>query len=113
MQHSHPLAMEEVGEEAFQEEDATIVLRMLLVEDKIKTPFIQVVIGLLSKKFNVIIARNLVIMHMNVGRRSMTKEIKVKTSRVTPRLQSAQFSWHVHLQLNAMLSKKFHLTYGI
>ena len=37
------------------EEDATKVLQMLLVEERIKTQVIQVVIGLINKKFNVIL----------------------------------------------------------
>ena len=57
---------------------------MSLVEDRIKTAVNQVVIGLTSKKFNVITAINLVIVHMNAGRSSMTKEGKVKTKGVTP-----------------------------
>ena len=48
---------------------------------------------------------------MNVGRSSMTKERKVKTSQATPTLRPRQCFWHVLPQLNAMLSKKFHVTW--
>ena len=68
---------------------------------------------MISKTFNVIIARNLVIMHMNAGRSSMTKESKDKTSQATIALRRAQCCWHVHPHLNAMLSKKVHATYDI
>ena len=36
-----------------------------------------------------------------------------KTSRATPTLRPTQCFWHAHPQLNAMFSKKFHVTYGI
>ena len=52
---------------------------MSLVEDKIRTLVNQVVAGLI-KKINVIIARNLVIMHMNAGISSITKERKARTN---------------------------------
>ena len=67
----------EVEEETSQEEDIAVVSRMSLVDDKIITQVIQVVAGLINKKFNVIIVRNLVIMHMNAGRSNITKEGKV------------------------------------
>ena len=57
----------EEKEVVFLEENVIIVLQMLLVEFKIRTPVIQVVTGLINKKFNVIIVRNLVSMHMNAG----------------------------------------------
>ena len=74
--------MEEVGgeknpeaeEDVLPEEDVTEVLQMLLVEERIRIQVSQVVIGLINKKFNVIIVINLVIMHMNVGRNNITKE---------------------------------------
>ena len=59
----------EVEEEVFLEEDAPIVTRMSLVEDKIRTIVNQVVTSLINKKYNVIIARNLDILHMNVGKK--------------------------------------------
>ena len=80
----------EAKKETSQEEDASTVPRMSLVEERIKTQVIQVVTGLINKKFNDIIARNLVIMHMNAGRSSMTKDRKVRTSRRTPTLRRAQ-----------------------
>ena len=89
------------------------VLRMSLVEDRIRTPVIQVVTGLINKKNDFIIARNLVIMHMNAGISSMTKEGKAKTSQATPKIPREQCCWHVHPRLSATLSKKFHVTYGI
>ena len=80
--------MEEAGgdlileeeEEVFPEEDAAAVLQISLVEDKIRTLVIQVVTSLINQTLNVIIVRNLVIMHMNAGRSSMTKESKAITS---------------------------------
>ena len=54
----------EVEEENSQEEDASIVSWMSLVENRIRTES-QVVKDLINKKFNVIIVRNLIIMHMN------------------------------------------------
>ena len=53
---------------------------MSAVEEKIKTKVSQVARGLINKTFNVIIVRNLVIMHMNVGRNNMTKEGKSQIS---------------------------------
>ena len=70
----------EAEEETSQEEDTTPVLHMSLVEDKLKTQLNQVVRGLINKKFNSIIVINLVVMHMNARRSSMTKEGKDKTS---------------------------------
>ena len=83
--------MEEVGgeiiseqeEETSQEEDAVVVLQMLLVEDRIRTRVIQVVTGLINQRFNVIIVKKMVIMHMNVGRSNITKESKARISRRT------------------------------
>ena len=63
---------------------------MSLVKDKIRTPVIQVVTGLKNKKFNVIIVRILVIMHMNAGRSNMTKEGKAQVSRPTLALRQVQ-----------------------
>ena len=54
----------EAEEEVLQEEDEAKVLQMLLVEESIRIQVIQVAKGLINKKFNVIIVRNLVIMHM-------------------------------------------------
>ena len=103
----------EVEEETSQEEDATVVLHISLVEDIIITQVIQVVKGLINKKYNIIIVRNLVIMHMNAGRSNMTKESKARTSRRTLEICRVQFSWHAHPQLNAIPFKKVDLTYGI
>ena len=72
------------------EEDGKVVPQMSLVEDIIRTPSIQVVTGLISKKYNVITTIKLAIMHMNAGRNSMTKEGKSKTSEATPTLHQAQ-----------------------
>ena len=58
----------EAEEEFIQEEDEAEVLQMSVVEEIIRTQVIQVAKGLINKKFNVIIVRNLVIMHMNPGR---------------------------------------------
>ena len=55
-------------EETSQEEDASVVLQMLLVEDRIRTQVSQVVTGLINQRFNFITVKNLVIMHMNAGR---------------------------------------------
>ena len=77
----------EEEEEVLLEKDEVKVLQMLLVEERIRTQVIQVAIGLINKKFNVIIVRNLVIMHMNAGRNNMTKEGKApnqSTSTNTP-----------------------------
>ena len=63
-------------EETSQEQESATVLWMSLVEDRFRTPFSQVVIGFIKKKFNFIIVRNLVIMHMNVERSTMTKKAK-------------------------------------
>ena len=80
----------EVEEETSQEEDATTVPWISLVEDIIRTQVSQVARGLINKKFNVIIVRNLVIMHMNVGRNNMTKEGKAQICWPTPALQQVQ-----------------------
>ena len=55
----------EVEEETSQEEDAATVPRISLVDDRIRTLISQVVRHLINKKFNVIIVRKFVIMHMN------------------------------------------------
>ena len=54
---------------------------------QIRSIVIQVVTSLINKKFNVIIARKMVIFHMNVKRSSITKEIKVKTTQSTTTLK--------------------------
>jgi len=61
------------------------------VVERIKTQVSQVVGGLINKKFNVIIVRNLVIMHMNGGRNNMAKEGKPQISRPTPTLSQVQY----------------------
>ena len=80
----------EVEEEVLPKEDAVTVLRMSLVEERIRTQVSQVVIGLINKKFNVIIVRNLFIMHMNARRINITMERKSKTNHQTPALCRAQ-----------------------
>ena len=80
----------EAEEEVLQEEDATEVLQMSLVEERIRIQVSQVARGLINKKFNVIIVINLVIIHMNVGRNNMTKEGKSHIIRPTPSLHQAQ-----------------------
>ena len=90
--------MEEAGEETIpkveeetsQEEDATTVPQMSLVEERIRTQVIQVVTGLINKKINLIIMRNLFIMHMNAGRINITMERKSKTNHHTRALRRAQ-----------------------
>ena len=52
-------------EEVLQEEDEVEVLQMSVEGEIIRTQVSQVARGLINKKFNVIIVRNLVIMHMN------------------------------------------------
>ena len=56
-------------EEVLPEENEAEVLQLLMVEERIRIQVSQVVNGLINKKFNVI-------MHMNVGRNSITKEEK-------------------------------------
>ena len=80
----------EAEEETSQEEDAAVVLQMLLVEDRIITQVNQVVTGLINQRFNVITVKKLVIMHMNAGRSNMTKENKARISRRTPAFRRAQ-----------------------
>ena len=80
----------EAEEEVIQEEDEAEVLQMSVVEKIIKTQVIQVTRGLINKTSNVIIVRSLVIMHMNAGRRNMTKEGKAQVSRATPALRQVQ-----------------------
>ena len=70
----------ESEEEVLQEEDMIEVLQMSLVEERNRIQVNQVVRGLINKKSNVIIVRNLVIMHMNAGRDNMTKEGKAQIS---------------------------------
>ena len=76
----------EAQEEVLQEEDEAEVLQMSVAEEITRSHDSQVAIGLINKKFNVIIARNLEILHINVGRSSMTKESKVRTNRAIPSL---------------------------
>ena len=57
----------EAEEEFILEEDAIEILQKSLVEERIRIQDIQVVRGLINKKSNVIIIRNLVIVHMNAG----------------------------------------------
>ena len=80
----------EAEEEFLQEEDEVEVLQMSVAEEKIRTQVNQVARGLINKKINVIIIRNLVIMHMNAGRNNMTKEGKAQVSRPAPTLRQAQ-----------------------
>ena len=80
----------EEEEEFIQEEDEEEVLQMSVVEEKIRIQVSQVARGLINKKSNVIIVRNLVSMHMNAGRNNMTKEGKVQISRPAPTLRQAQ-----------------------
>ena len=68
------------------EEDEAEVLQMLLVEERIKIQVSQVLRGLINKKSNVIIVRNLVIMHMSAGRNNITKEGKTQISRLATTL---------------------------
>ena len=82
--------MVEVEEEVLLEEDKAEVLQMSVVEEKIRTQVNEVAIGLINKKSNVIIVRNLVVMHMNVGRNNMTKEDKSQISRSAPALRQVQ-----------------------
>ena len=82
--------MVEAEEEVLQEEDREEVLQMSVVEEIIRTQVIQVAIGLINKKSNVITVRNLVVMHMNAGRNNMTKESKSQISRTAPTLQQVQ-----------------------
>ena len=77
-------------EEVLPEEDEAEVLQMSVVEESIKLQVIQVAIGLINKKFNVITIRNLVIMHMNAGRNNMTKEGKAQISQPVPALRQVQ-----------------------
>ena len=70
--------MVEAGGE--QEDDEAEFLQMSVVEEKIRTQVSQVVRVLINKKSNVIIVRNLVIMHMNARRNNMTREGKAQIS---------------------------------
>ena len=80
----------EAEEETSQEEDAAVVLQMLLVEDKIRTQASQVVTSLINQRFNVITVKNLVIMHMNIGRSNMTSESKARINRQILAIRQAQ-----------------------
>ena len=80
----------EEEEEVLPEEDAIEVLQMLLVEERIRIQVSQVVRGLTNKKSNVIVVRNLVIMHVNVGRNNMNKEGKSQVSQPAPALRQVQ-----------------------
>ena len=80
----------EAEEEVLQEEDEAKVLQMLVVEEIIRTQVSQVARGLINQKSNVITVRSLVIMHMNVGRKNMTKEGKAQVSQPTPTLRQVQ-----------------------
>ena len=74
-QHSHPYIVveargettSEAEEEVLPEEDKAEFLQMLVVEESIRIQVSQVARGLINQKFNVIIVRNLVIVHMNAG----------------------------------------------
>ena len=77
-------------EEVLLEEDEAEVLQMLVVEEIIRTQVSQVAKSLRNKKSNVISVRNLVIMHMNVGRNNMTKEGKSQVIRPTMALRQVQ-----------------------
>ena len=79
-------ATSEEKEEIVLEEDEEEVLQMLLVEERIRIQVIQVARGLINKKYNLIIVRNLVIMHMNARRNNMTKEGKSQISQLAPSL---------------------------
>ena len=68
-------------EEVLQEEDEAEILQMSVAKEIIRAQVSQVARGLINKKFNVIIVRSLVIMHMNAGRSNMTKEDKAQISR--------------------------------
>ena len=79
LQHSHLLAMVEVGGETTPVvggETTPEAEEEVLPEERIRIQVNQVVIGLINQKSNVISIRNLVIMHMNAGRNNMTKEDK-------------------------------------
>ena len=76
----------EEEEEVLQEEDEAEVLQMSVAEEIIRTQVNQVARGLINKKFNVIIVRSLVIMHINAERNNMTKEGKSQISGPTPTL---------------------------
>ena len=79
-----------VEEEVLQEQDEEKVLQMSVAEEILKTQVNQVARGLINKKSNVIIVRNLVNMHMNAGRNNMTKEGKAQISRPALALQKVQ-----------------------
>jgi len=54
-----------------------------------------VVKGLINQKFNAITIRRIDIIHMNVGRNSMTRTSKVKISEVTQIHLPTLCLWHV------------------
>ena len=80
----------EEEEEVLQEEDKAEVLQMLLVDERIKIQVIQVAIGLINKKSNVIILRKFFIMHMNAGISNMTKEGKAQVNQLAPTLRQVK-----------------------
>ena len=80
----------EEEEEVIQEEDEAKVLQMSVEEEIITAQVSQVARGLINKKFDVIIVRSLVIMHMSPRRNNMTKEGKSQISPPTPALRQAQ-----------------------
>ena len=65
-------------------------MQMSVVENKIRIQVIQVAIGLINKKFNVITVINLVIMHMNTGRNNMNKEDKAQISQPARALRQVE-----------------------
>ena len=76
----------EEEEEVLLEEDKAEVLKMSVVEERIRIQVSQVARDLINKKFNVIIVRNLVIMHTNAVRNNMTKKGKSQINPRTPSL---------------------------
>ena len=80
----------EAEEEVILEEDVAKVLQISLVEERIRIQVSQVVTGLINQNFNGIMIRNLVIMHMNAGRSSMTKEGNDKTGQAILTLRTSQ-----------------------
>jgi len=120
----------EAKEEVLLEEDTTIVLQILLVEVKIIILVSQVFKDLINHRYkdlinhryNVIIVKRMDIMHMNAGINNMTRISKVKIIQVTLIIPPTLCLWHVlgllkqfliTPQLNVILSKKSHVTYGI
>ena len=103
----------EAEEEVIQEEDEAEVLQMSVAEEIIRTQVIQVAIGLINKKSNVITVRSLVIMHMSVGRNNMTKEGKVQNqSTNTSNPTSAMLMAHASpLKCNAVQESSHDIWY--